>query len=79
MTPSQAILAGAVLIAGSILFVKTIPSASAQFAQTGPFTVMHHSNPAANSSVFRMNNATGEISYCYVTPNTDLVCTRYAK
>lgn len=72
MTPSQAILAGAGLIAASIVFVNTIHPANAQVR--GPYQLMHHSNTAANAGVFRLDAATGAVSYCYITAKSDLVC-----
>ncbi len=72
MTSPQAILAGAVLIAASILFINTIRPAEAQ--RVGPFQLMHHSNPTANAGVFRLDESTGEVSYCFVTANSELLC-----
>ena len=74
MTSSQAIIAGALLIAGSIIFVNTIRPAEAQ--REGPFQLMHHSNNTANVGVFRLDVSSGEVSYCFVTANSDLVCTK---
>jgi hypothetical protein len=78
MSPAKSILIGATLIAASILFVNSIHPAEAQYA-AGPYQMVHHSNALANSSVFRMNTATGEISYCYVpggVTSTDVTCTK---
>jgi len=77
MSSSQAILAGAALIALSILFVNTMQPARA--AINGPFALMHHSNGAANAGVFRIDSATGEVSYCYVTGEAQLVCSGSVK
>ncbi len=74
MTSPQAILAGAVLIAASILFINTIRPAEAQ--RVGPFQLMHHSNPTANAGVFRLDESTGEVSYCFVTANSELLCSK---
>ena len=74
MTPAQAILTGALVIAGSILVVATIRPAEAQRGG-GPFQLMHHSNTQANAGVFRLDTSSGEISYCYITGNSDLICT----
>lgn len=79
MTSAQAILTGAILIAASILFVNTIQSASAQHMSGGPFQLMHHSNTVANAGVFRLDTSTGEVTYCYITANSDLTCTRAVK
>ena len=80
MSPAKAILAGAGLIAASILFVNTIRPAEAQYGG-GMFQLMHHSNPSANSSVFRLNVATGEVSYCWIPDanGSKVVCTQPAK
>lgn len=81
MTPAEAILTGAVLIAGSILFAETIHPASAQKTESGPYQLMHHSNTVANAGVFRLDTNSGEITYCHVagdsTPN--LTCTKPVK
>ncbi len=81
MTSAQAILTGAVLIAASIFFVNSINPAAAQRLATGPFQLMHHSNTTAQTSIFRLDTSSGEVTYCYVVqnPNTDLVCTRSVK
>ncbi len=74
MTSPQAILIGAILISASILFVNAIHPAEAQ--RVGPFQLMHHSNPQANTSVFRLDTSTGDISYCWITPAGTLACTQ---
>ena len=79
MSPAQAILAGAILIAGTVLFAVTIHPAAAQLAPSGQYQLMYHNNPSANTSVFRINSATGEVSYCYVMPGTELTCTKYVR
>ncbi len=81
MTSPKAILTGAILIAASILIVNGIRPAEAQYVQGGPYVLIHHSNTSANSSVFRMNVNTGEVSYCYVpgSGDTQVVCTRPIK
>jgi hypothetical protein len=76
MSPAQAILAGAVLIAASILFVDTIHIASAQERSVGPFQLMHHSNTVANAGVFKLDISTGDVSYCFVSGTNELVCSR---
>ncbi len=73
MKSSQAILLGAVLIAGTIVFVNTIQPAQAQRG-SGPYQLMHHSNNQANSSVFRLDVNSGDVTYCYITPDTRLIC-----
>jgi len=79
MTSSKAILAGAALIAISLFVVDGIRPAAAQKLSTGPFQLMHHSNTVANAGVFRLDTTSGEISYCYITGNSDLTCTRTVK
>jgi hypothetical protein len=75
MTSAQAILTGAILIAASIVLVNTVRPAEAQH-NGGPYVIEHNGNPNANSSIFRLDTSTGEVTYCFVTPNTDLACTR---
>ena len=77
MTTPQAIFAGAILIAASILIVNSIRPAQALTG--GPFQLMHHSNTAANAGVFRIDSSTGEVSYCYVTGEGALVCSGAVK
>lgn len=74
MNSPQAILAGAALIAASIFLVSTIHPADAQ--RTGPFELMHHSNPLANAGVFRLDTTSGEVSYCYITGDSSLTCSK---
>ncbi len=79
MSSAKAILIGAMLIAASVVFVNTIRPAEAQYTGSGQFQIMHNSNVNANSSVFRINTATGEVSYCFVpggTPTTVVQCTK---
>ncbi|MDX2027060.1 MAG: hypothetical protein SFW62_00300 [Alphaproteobacteria bacterium] len=77
MSSAQSILAGAVLIAASILFVTAIRPAEAQRA--GPFQLMHHSNTSANAGVFRIDASTGSVGYCYVTGEGALMCTKWVQ
>jgi hypothetical protein len=77
MSSAQAILIGAVLIALSIIIVSTIRPAEAQ-RYGGPFQLMHHSNTSGNAGVFRLDTASGEVSFCYVA-NADgstIVCSK---
>ncbi len=74
MTSAQAILTGAALIAASILIVNGIRPAVAQ--HTGPFELMHHSNTVANAGVFRLDTSSGEVTYCYITADSSLTCTK---
>jgi hypothetical protein len=77
MTSAQAILTGAALIAASILIVSSIRPAEAQ--HVGPFELMHHSNTVANAGVFRLDTTTGEVTYCYITADSSLICTKSVK
>jgi hypothetical protein len=79
MTSAQAILTGAVLIAASIFAVNGIRPAEAQKLSGGPYQLMHHSNTVANAGVFRLDTTSGEITYCYITGNSDLTCTHAVK
>jgi hypothetical protein len=74
MTSPQAILAGAALIAAAILFVNGVSPAQAQ--RTGPYQLMHHSNVQANTSVFRLDTSTGEVTYCFIGADGGLSCTK---
>jgi hypothetical protein len=77
MSPSQAILAGAALIAVSVVLVNGVRPAIAQ--QGGPYQLMHHSNPNANAGVFRIDTGSGQVSYCFVTAASDLACSQWVK
>jgi uncharacterized protein YbcV (DUF1398 family) len=74
MKTPQAILIGAALIAASVLFVNSIRPAEAQ--RGGPYQIMHHSNTLANAGVFRLDTASGEVSYCYITADNSLTCSK---
>ena len=78
MTNTQAILIGASLIAASVLFGNGMRSAEAQ-RYGGPFQLMHHSNTVANAGVFRLDTGTGEVSYCYITADQALTCSKEVK
>ncbi len=79
MSPAQSIIIGACIIAGSILFINSIHPAEAQ--RIGPFQLMHHSNTSANAGVFRLDTATGDVSFCYIASPTsaDITCTKSAR
>ena len=79
MSSAKAILAGAALIAASILFVNVIQPARGANVSTGPFQLMHHSNVNANAGVFRLDTSTGEVSYCFVSGEAQLVCSATVK
>ncbi len=74
MSSAQAILVGAILIAASILFVNTIRPAEAQ--HEGPYLLAQNGNTAANSSVFRIDSSSGDVSFCFVDRG-QLSCTGY--
>lgn len=76
MSPTHAILTGAALIAASIVIVNVGHPAVAM--GNGPFQLMHHSNATANAGVFRLDTASGEVSYCYLpgTNSADPVCSK---
>ncbi len=78
MTNTQAILIGASLIAASVLFGNGMRPAEAQ-RYGGPFQLMHHSNTVANAGVFRLDTGTGEVSYCYITADQSLTCSKEVK
>ncbi len=77
MTNTQAILIGAAMIAGAVLAGNGIKSANAYTG--GPYQLMHHSNTAANAGVFRLDQTSGEVSYCFITGDQALTCTRSVK
>ncbi len=77
MSSPKAILTGAILIAASILIVNTIGPARA--ALGGPYQLMHHSNSNANAGVFRLDTTSGEVSYCFVSGEAQLVCSGSVK
>ncbi len=79
MGTAKAVVLGAALIALSIIFIGTIPSAEAQ--RMGPFQLMHHSNTQANAGVFRLDTNSGDVSYCFLTgaslnEQSRLVCSK---
>jgi hypothetical protein len=74
MTNTQAILIGTCVIAASILFTQGMHGAEAQ--QRGPYMLMHHSNTVANAGVFRLDQTSGEVSYCYITADQALTCSK---
>jgi hypothetical protein len=75
MTNSQAILIGACVIAAAVFLGDIVRPASAQ-ARGGPFQLMHHSNSTALAGVFRLDTASGEVSYCHITAEQNLTCSR---
>ncbi len=81
MSPTQAILSGALIIAATIAMFSGSRPATA--SMTGAYQLMHHSNSTAVAGVFRMDTSNGEISYCYVVEQrngqTEVTCSRPAK
>jgi hypothetical protein len=77
MSSAQAILAGAAIIALSIVFVNLIRPAKADMG--GPYQLMHHANTVANASVFRLDTSSGDVSYCFVSNDSQLVCSHWVK
>lgn len=75
MTTPQAILIGASLIVASILMTNGVHPAFAQH-YGGPYQLMHHSNAVANAGVFRLDTASGEVSYCYIASDQNLICSK---
>jgi hypothetical protein len=41
--------------------------------------LMHHSNTVANAGVFRLDTSSGEVSYCYITADQALTCSKAVK
>ena len=78
MTNSQAILIGASIIAASIFIADGIRPAEAQHFG-GPYQLMHHSNTLANAGVFRLDTASGNVSYCFIGSDQSLVCSKEVK
>lgn len=74
MTNTQAILIGACVIAAAVLAGDFTRPAAAQ--ARGPFQLMHHSNSTALAGVFRLDTASGEVSYCYISADQNLTCSR---
>jgi len=76
MNTPKAILSGAIIIAATIVFMQALNPAKAS-GQDGLFMLMRHSNTTATSSVFRLNTATGGVSFCFVNAaGTSISCTR---
>ncbi len=67
------LIAGLLTLAG--LFSGYLVN-SAQAIGGGPYTIMRHSNETATASVFRLDQRSGGVSYCYVTPQVKLICTK---
>lgn len=77
MSTNTAILVGALLIAASVFAAVGISPAKASLG--GPYQLMHHSNTTANVGVFRLDTTSGEVSYCFVSHDNDLICSKSVK
>jgi hypothetical protein len=77
MSTSNAILTGAILLALSLFISQGMPQAQA--SMKGPYQLMQHSNTSANAGVFRMDTSSGEVSYCFVSEQSKLVCSQYVE
>jgi hypothetical protein len=58
---------GLCMALGALLYVDR---AEAQTRNLGPFMIMHHANTTASPGVFRVNQSTGYVSYCYVNSSS---------
>lgn len=76
-TPQTLLFAALFLCLG--LFAAQISSPARAQSGIGPFYLMQHSNPTATAGVFRIDSATGEVSYCYISPSNTLVCSSPVK
>lgn len=74
MSQFQTLVFGALFILAGVAVANAAHPARAM--NDGPYTIMQHSNTTANAGVFRLDTTSGAISYCYVTPNVDLICTK---
>lgn len=64
MTNNQTIIiASAIISVGLMLGLSQRP---ANAIGMNGFSLEHHSNTTANAGVFRIDNVSGEVSYCYV-------------
>lgn len=45
-------------------------------ALTGPYQLMNHSNTTANAGIFRLDTSSGAVSYCFISNNNELTCTK---
>lgn len=77
MSTSQAIVLSALVLSFSIFWSSSI--APARASVNGPYELMRHSNPNVNVGVFRLDTASGEVSYCFLTQQNELVCSQGVK
>ena len=78
MTNTQALIIGAAILVGSVLFASLRNPAEAE-QHGGPYQLMQHSNPLANAGVFRLDTTSGGVSYCYISANQSLTCSGEVK
>lgn len=77
MSTNQAIIISALVLSFSLFWSSSIGPARASVG--GPYQLMRHSNPNVNVGVFRLDTASGEVSYCFLTPRDELVCSQGVK
>ena len=73
MTQLQTLFFGVFLVALGFVFAGGNHPAAA--LSGGPYMLMQHSNTTANVGVFRLDTASGAVSYCYMTGASTLKCT----
>lgn len=77
MTFLKSVLFGILGVVLGAYAVSLTPSAASASGK-GPYILMQHSNVTANAGVFRLDTASGGVSYCYVSNNTELMCSKEA-
>lgn len=77
MTTNHAIIIGALIIAGSVFWATGNKPARADMG--GPYQLQQHSNTTANVGVFRIDTTSGEVSYCFISRDNDLICSKPVK
>lgn len=77
MSTNQAIVIGALLISASIFWA--VGATPARAALGGPYQLTPHSNTTANVGVFRIDTSSGEVSYCFVSHDNELICSKSVK
>lgn len=70
------LLAVLVAVVGFVLVMTQQP---AQAQRGGPYQLMHHSNTTAAAGVFRLDTASGDVSFCYVTSQNEVQCSKSAQ
>lgn len=72
--PSLFVAFGGLLVAAAALLMLSGQPAEAQ--RNGPYSLVAHSNETADVGIFRINNSSGAVSFCYVRGATPtLACT----